>query len=119
MSLALVAIIWLFAFLSGAWTALGVISAVTGRVLINPSRVPWSRGEAELVGISIAIQGLAVGIYTLVGGLSLVGQLIHPFWVGRPWGVFVSAPLMLVFTGTMFFQAYVAYRHQKRVRSAG
>lgn len=107
------------ALVSGAWVAVGVASAVTGKMIINPRRADWSPREVEVLAASTVLQGLACSIYTLAGGLFLTGAVTPP-WVGHAWGILLGAPLYLFLVAMFGFQAYVDYRHFKRLkRSAG
>ena len=119
MDLALLSITWAMTLLSGVWLGIGVTSAVLGRLIVNPSRTQWSKAEAELLAVNMIIQGLGFAIYPLIGDLIFTSR-VTPFWVGHPWGIFLSAPFFVFFMATMGFQAYVAYRHTQRVKgSAG
>jgi hypothetical protein len=111
--------IWGTAFVSGAWVAIGVTSAVSGRLIVNPRRVAWSRREVEMLAANTVVQGLALSIYSLAGGLFL-SSTGKPFWVGHAWGMLVGAPLVLFMMATIGFQTYVEHRHFERLeRSAG
>ena len=107
--------IWGTAFVSGAWVAIGVASAVSGRMIINQRRFDWSFREVEMLAANTIVQGLALFIYSLAGGLFLTGRGT-PFWVGHGWGIFVGAPLVLFMMATIGFQTYVEHRHVERLK---
>jgi len=102
--------VWLVAFFSGALSVVGVIQVVSGRVFLNFRR-DWSEVEARRLGWSRVVQGLSLGAYALVGGLIFGAHTIPLFWVGHPWGAFVSLPLMLVFLGALVYQLLIDIRH--------
>jgi hypothetical protein len=105
--------VWSMALVSGAWVAIGVASAMTGRMIVNPRRIEWSLREVEMLASMTILQGLAGSVYALAGGLFLTGT-VTPFWVGHAWGIFIGLPLYLFLMGTFGIQAYVQYRHFKR-----
>jgi hypothetical protein len=63
--------------------------------------------------LCVLVQGLALGAFGLIGGLSLVAHLIPQFWVGHWWGMFVSAPLLLFIWGTTHFMVLIEQRHNR------
>lgn len=103
------------ALLSGAWIAVGVASAVSGRMIFNPRRFDWSPREVEMLAAITVIQGLAFAIYTLAGGLFLTGAVTPP-WVGHAWGILIGTPLYLFVMATIGFQTYLGNRHQARMK---
>jgi|SRR5450759_1876819 hypothetical protein len=107
--------VWFTGLFSGVWIALGITEALTGRVLpvFNLSRINWSVSEARLRGLAIVVQGVALGVYGLIGGLSFVAHVIPLFWVGHWWGMFVSAPLLLIIWGAVLFMALIEQRHKR------
>jgi hypothetical protein len=111
--------IWSTAFFSGAWVAIGVASAVSGRMIVNPRRVGWTPREVEMLAANTVVQGLGLSIYSLAGGLFMFSSRT-PFWVGHAWGILIGAPLIVFIMATIGFQSYVQYRHFERLkRSAG
>ena len=90
---------WTFGIVSGASVAIGVASAVSGRMVFNPTRIDWSVGEARALGIVFAGQGCLAGVLSLIEVLEwatykpivppilmvLIGLagLIGITWVGR------------------------------------
>ena len=111
----LLSVSWAMTLLSGIWLGIGVASAVAGRLIMNPSRTRWSREETELLAINTIVQGLGFAIYSLIGDFIFTSR-VTPFWAGHPWGIFISAPFLVFFLATQGLQAYVAYRHQQRVK---
>lgn len=110
---------WGSAFLSGAWVAIGVASAVTGRMIVNPRRIEWSLGEAEMLAANMVVQGLALAIYSLLGAV-LTSGVRNSLGFGHGWPIFIGGPFFLVLMATILFQVYVEHRHTERVRrSAG
>jgi hypothetical protein len=107
--------IWGMALVSGAWVAIGVASAVTGKMIVNARRIDWSRREVEILAANTIVQGLACSIYTLAGGLFLMGA-VTPFWVGHAWGIFIGTPLYVFLLATIGFQVYVEHRHFERMK---
>ena len=114
----LLSISWAMTLLSGIWVGIGVASAVAGRLIVNPSRTRWSRDETELLAINTIVQGLGFAIYALIGDYIFTSH-VTPFWAGHSWGIFISAPIFVFFLATQGFQAYVAYRHQQRLKTSG
>jgi hypothetical protein len=110
---------WSSAFLAGAWVAIGVASAVTGRMIVNPRRADWSFVEVEMLAANTVVQGLALAAYSLLGALFMSG-VFNSIWFDRGWLIFIGAPFFLVLMATMLFQTYVEHRHSERLRrSAG
>ena len=107
--------VWFTGIFSGIWTAIGVAQVVTGRALpvFNLSRINWSVGEVRLRGLAFVVQGLAIGVYGLISGLSFGAHLIPLFWVGHWWGIFVSAPLLLIVWLAVLFIALIEQRHKR------
>lgn len=67
----------------------GIIQAVTGRVVWNPRRLNWSVGEAKVMGLGMTAPALFVVVYGLVGGLVLsTGG--SPNWRGPDWWNYVQ-----------------------------
>jgi hypothetical protein len=46
--------------IGGGFAALGIVEVVTGRILINPRHLPWSRREAQIIGLCRVVQGVVV-----------------------------------------------------------
>jgi hypothetical protein len=46
----------------GGVIVIGVIEAVTGRILINIRHLPWSRHDAQVIGLCRVVQGIAIAI---------------------------------------------------------
>jgi len=86
--------------------------------VINLQRTDWSTREARLLGLCTTIQAIAVGAYSLYGGLTLSAHVIPLAGVGSPWGIFVSAPFWLVFFGALVVQAVIEHRHHHAAPSA-
>lgn len=104
----LIGTVWFFSLLFGAWTALAVAQIAIGRalfLLFLPKRVPWSDGEARLLGLGWLVSGLSGLVYVLIGGLSLAAHQTPPFWVVWLWS--------LIFIGSLAFQLLLASRHNK------
>jgi hypothetical protein len=110
--------VWLLGIGSGGLLCIGIIDVARGEAVINLSRRTWSVGENRASGVCTTIQGAAVAIYALFGGLMFGAHVIPLFWVGHWWGLFVSAPFAVVILGTLFVQAYLQIRHENRRRVA-
>jgi hypothetical protein len=108
-----VVMVWVIAVTSGAWAALGVAQAASGRLfrMLNPRRIDWTAREARLLGWTWAIQGVTWAVWDLFGGLSFA-HAIPMFWVGSSWGAFISAPVSAITLGTLLFMALVEQRHE-------
>ncbi len=112
---ALTACIALFlAFFAGCWTTLGVMSVVTERLYFNPRRIQWSSREVRMLGLTMAVQGLILGLWTVVLTLTLSFRTLPWFWLGPSWGIpqlwlpFIALSLTLAFT------AWIQLRHFHR-----
>ena len=105
---------WLVAFTSGAFAALGIAQAASGRLfrVFNRRGVDWRIGEARLIGLSWAVVGVTWAAYALYVGLSFILD-IPQFWVGHWWGTFIS-PVPLVLIGALVLQALIEQRHNHR-----
>jgi hypothetical protein len=101
----------------GALITMGLIEARAGRVIVNWQRHSWSRREARQLGLSRVIQGIAIASYPLIGGLSLSAHLIPLFWVGNRWGFLVPLSYGFVIVATLFFQAALEIRSERRTHS--
>jgi hypothetical protein len=99
--------------IGGALITMGLIEVVSGRVVMNWRRMDWTSREAAEIGVTRLIQGVAVALYPLIGGLTLGAHVIPEFWVGHWWGIFVSAPFSVVILGTLVFQAALEMRHHR------
>lgn len=99
----------------GAWTALAIEQAVSGRPIFSRG-YSWSSGEIKLSGLSWAICGLAGVGMALVGGLALGARVIPLYWVGSPWGIVTSNPWPLIFLANLLFQVLIELRHRRRSR---
>jgi hypothetical protein len=113
----LIGMAWVGGLGGGSLVTLGVIEAVTGRVVINLQRFDWSRNEATWLGLSRVIQGLAIALYSLVGGLALGAHVLPVFWAGHAWGVFVLLPFWLVVMAALLFQAGLEWQHEGRKKA--
>jgi hypothetical protein len=102
---------------SGALAIVGFAEALTARSVFSTWGINWSSTEIRLLGVSRLIWGLSCGLYVLIFGLTLGARVIPEFWVGHPWGLFVSAPIALVSLGTLFFQAVLVSRHKESLPS--
>lgn len=104
----------------GAWTALGILQAVTGRNTFSRffgRGSSWTPGEIKVSGWSWAICGLAGIAMALVGGLELAARFIPLYWVSSPWGIVTANPWPLIFFGTLLFQLLIERHHRSRSRA--
>lgn len=105
--------VWLFGAISGAWTALAVAQAMTGRRLFPLFATPkdWTARELKLSGWSWAVCGLVGMATVLFGGLIFGAHVIPVFWAGSPWGIFAN-PWPEVILATLLFQLVIDLRHK-------
>jgi hypothetical protein len=113
-----IVVVWLLGICSGGLLCIGIIEIARGQAVISLSRSTWSVGENRVSGVCTTIQGAAVAIYAVFGGLTLGAHAIPLFWVGHWWGIFAPAPLAVIMLGTLFVQAYLQIRHENRRRVA-
>jgi hypothetical protein len=106
--------VWFFGSLGGGLLAIGVAHLATGRVVLSKRQGTWSVREARLLGWGWIVQGAAVGVYTLHGGLSLGAHLFPLFGVGHWWGLFVPDGFFLPAWGALLFQTMVVARHDSK-----
>jgi hypothetical protein len=77
----------LFSAVSGAVTALGILQAVSGRLIFRRfAGRDWTSGEIKVSGWSWVICGVAGIATALIGGLEFGARVIPLYWVGSPWG---------------------------------
>ena len=118
MGVGTILLVWLFSAFFGAWTALGIVQAVSGRFILLLPRFTgrassWTQGAIKLSGWSWAICGLAGLCMALVGGLEFGARVIPIYWAGSPWGLITGNPWPLVMILTVLFQLLID-RHQKK-----
>lgn len=110
----------LFSAAFGAWTALAILQALTGRAIFSRffgHGSSWTPSEIKLSGWSWAICGLSGVIVALVGGLEFGAHVVPLYWVGSPWGIVTANPWPLVFLGTLLFQLLIERHHRTRSRA--
>lgn len=101
--------LWLTDFGAGSLLAIGVITVITGRVLLSPKQAVWSRTTARLHGSCSIVQGATAAVYGLCGGLSLGAHMIPLSWLGSVWAI---APFAVVMLLTLALQTWAQYRGQ-------
>jgi hypothetical protein len=107
--------VWFGSAFSGAWAALAIAQAITGRRLFPLFSTPkdWTARELKLSGWSWAVCGLVGMATVLFGGLIFGARVIPVFWVGSPWGIFAN-PWPEVIVATLLFQFVIDQRHKGR-----
>jgi len=58
----------------GGFAVMGLVEAVTGRLVINLRHLPWSRRDAEVIGMCRVIQGVLIATQGVVVGLITATQ---------------------------------------------
>ena len=58
----------------GGVVVMGVVEAFTGRLLINLRQLPWSRRDAEIIGVCHVIQGMVTVAQGVVVALIFATQ---------------------------------------------
>lgn len=111
MEIALIVTAWMIGLASAVGMTVGVIEAVTGRMIVGHS--DWSAGEVKVRGLAWVISSFVLTIYGLLGVIVLsTGE--RPNWVAPDWWhymEFASWPVILFgFPTTMF----LLERHNKR-----
>jgi hypothetical protein len=101
---AIIGWVWCLGMLCGALTAIGVVGAVSGRVLFNPRRIDWSVGEARILGLIWAIQGMALSLILLFGMVQLAANS------GTAWFL----PLVIPGGGGGFLAVVLVGQHHNR-----
>jgi len=92
---AVLTLTWVGGILGGVLIAGGMVSAVTGRMLINPRRWNWSAGEARTWGMANVATGVLLAIDSLAAGLVLMNGP-GPNWVEPGWWIPVSPTIGLI-----------------------
>lgn len=102
----------------GAWAAIAVGQAVSGRLMFGRfgGRVSWTPGEIKLAGFGWTVFALAGVGMSLVGGLEFGAHVIPLYWVGSPWGLVTANPLPLVLFGNLLLQLLIELHHKQRLR---
>ena len=108
---------WLFTFLAGGATLLGMAQIMTGRMVFGFGYSDWSVREARQVGAICVVCGLSQGLYALYGGLSLYAKLFPLVGIGHWWGILIpDIPGIVFIVGASTLGAMVG-SHRKRVAS--
>ena len=105
---------WLFAFLAGGLTMLGMASVITGRLVFGLGYSDWSEREARQLGAIHATWGGAFGLYALYGGLVLSHSVPNPL-VGHWWGIVIPFLPVAVLMAGLFLQLAIVNRHRMLV----
>jgi hypothetical protein len=107
----------LFSAASGAVTALGILQAVSGRLIFRRfAGRDWTSGEIKVSGWSWVICGVAGIAMSLVGGLEFGARVIPMYWVGSPWGLITGNPWPLIALANLLFQLLIELRHKRQSR---
>lgn len=106
-----IGLVWLFAFLAGGPTTLGLASVITGRLVFGLGYNDWSAHEARQLGAIHVTVGGAFALYALFGGLILARVLPDPL-VGHWWGFLIVFSPAVVMTAGSFLQLAIVNRHR-------
>jgi len=77
----------------GGFAVLGAAEAVTGRLVINLRHLPWSRRDAEVIGLCRVIQGVLIATEGAVVGLITATQAGAEYRILLP--VFILLMVMM------------------------
>jgi hypothetical protein len=53
---------------------MGLVEAITGRLMINLRRLPWSRRDAEIIGLCRVVQGVLIAVQSVAVALIVATQ---------------------------------------------
>lgn len=105
---------WLFTFVAGGVTLLGVAQLMTGRMVFGFGYSDWSARESRQFGAICVVLGLTQGLYALYGGLTLAWRLFPLIGIGHWWGVLIpDLPGAIFIVGASALGAIVG-SHRKR-----
>ena len=108
---------WLFTFVAGGVTLMGLAQIVTSRMVFGFGYSDWSARESRQFGSICVVLGMTQGLYALYGGLSLVWKLLPVVGIGHWWGIFIpDIPAVVFIVGASALGAMVG-THRKRAAS--
>ncbi|HET7465635.1 MAG TPA: hypothetical protein VFL29_03140 [Candidatus Dormibacteraeota bacterium] len=107
-----IGVTWLFAFLAGGMTMLGLASIITGRLVFGLGYSDWSEREARQLGAIYAAWGGSFGLYALYGGLTLGSRSFPDPLIGHWWGIVIPFLPAAVLMAGLFLQLRIVNRHR-------
>ncbi len=109
---------WLFTFVAGGVTLLGMAQLINGRMVFGFGFSDWSARESRQFGVICVVLGLTQGLYALYGGLTLVWRQFPLMGIGHWWGILIpDIPGVVLIVGASALGAMVGSHASARRRN--